>query len=433
MVSINATGTELPTESTIDDKYTSWEWIASQCSFCIMDVIAIYLLIATQRYLSICNEKTKPLVFICILSLVSTQICLINGHITGFVEGISDQVCAAMISVHIFIYFISYSSTFILLWYRQYCFYSDKHLKYLVNKRVLFFSKFSLFIMIVGGLTVCALMLVPQVTGWQYKVVRHRCVDASISDGLDIVSFCQVLLSFTAQTMLLGLLLYPLVHLTITTNDQQVSRNTSKEETKSESENNVESLSAENRNLKPTQVSWKENARKNFENDEETSIDTSSSSTNQNPPYFVTTRLKSLSRVSLSTKKKKVTFQKVARLKRLIRKILILTVICLLSDVAANVIQQLTNLTELSYIAIFHINLMINIICIVASFNKWTDIVLFSRCHRGSSSLETHSAAGSFKSTAVTAANLSESSTTQDSSSDLSSFKRKLSVFKNKP
>lgn len=51
-------------------------------------------------------------------------------------------------------------------------------------------------------------------------------------------------------------------------------------------------------------------SRKNFENDEETSIDTSSSSTNQNPPYFVTTRLKSLSRVSLSTKKKKVTFQK---------------------------------------------------------------------------------------------------------------------------
>ena len=51
----------------------------------------------------------------------------------------------------------------------------------------------------------------------------------------------------------------------------------------------------------------------------------------------------------------------------------------MLSDVAANVVQQVTELTELSYVALFHINLMVNIICIVMSFNKWKDIVFFSR------------------------------------------------------
>jgi len=64
------------------------------------------------------------------------------------------------------------------------------------------------------------------------------------------------------------------------------------------------------------------------------------------------------------------------RVIRFIRKAFVLSLICVVSDIIVTVAQLILQVPEIVYLAIFDINLLVNILCIIMSFRDWPNMIL---------------------------------------------------------
>ncbi|CAK8694778.1 unnamed protein product [Clavelina lepadiformis] len=92
------------------------------------------------------------------------------------------------------------------------------------------------------------------------------------------------------------------------------------------------------------------------------------------------------------------------RVIRFIRKAFVLALICVISDVIFTIIQLMIKVPELVYLAIFDVNLMVNILCIIMSFRDWPRMIipLCAGCRQSKQKTKNHSSVNGLRNTHVT-------------------------------
>ena len=65
------------------------------------------------------------------------------------------------------------------------------------------------------------------------------------------------------------------------------------------------------------------------------------------------------------------------QLNKVIWKVFILATICVVSDMIATAIQLILVVPELAYLALYDVNLLVNVTCIIMSFKNWDKILTY--------------------------------------------------------
>lgn len=184
--------------------------------------------------------------------LAATQAVIVAGaqYPTG-------SMCERVVEASIVCYFISYGAIYIFLWYRQWLFYTHPLLKTNFSKLTRFLSSFSLVIFNIFGVGILVLYLYPD----DFKGSRDGCIELSVEESLEINKstiyvnkkpFVLFGALLFCQLLLFGLFTYPFIK-----NKQLTKNNASRSASKVQYRNghmNTVTKSTKNTRKKRSQI-----------------------------------------------------------------------------------------------------------------------------------------------------------------------------------
>ncbi|CAK8676650.1 unnamed protein product [Clavelina lepadiformis] len=193
--------------------YEEIYWIASEVIISAVLLVATYLLISVSAYTTQVEKKktTKILLYLVIATLVTGIGRFVANQVVAFLGWQKDTYCVVSTSISFFLYSVSSCPIYVFLWLRQNTFYSDSRLRQLVNKKVHYISKLSLFLIIATAGSVTILFQIPSITGWDYRATDTGCRDTNDQRDLEILPLLVLVVVLFSQLLLLSLLVYPLV------------------------------------------------------------------------------------------------------------------------------------------------------------------------------------------------------------------------------
>nr|CAB3262178.1 uncharacterized protein LOC100178440 [Phallusia mammillata] len=400
--SVVSTQTVVPPAAPYNELY----WIFSEIVICFVTVFSIYLLVCLARYATITHckpgrelsgKKGKVLYRMCLVSVVMAVCRFVVDQAVAVTGWQRDQSCVISVAVSTVFYSLSLYPVYIFLWLRQSIFYANPVLSHVLNPVVTFISWATLFVMLSGGAVLTVIYVIPEVTGWEYRASPSGCRDIATASGFDLMPTLVVVFVVSFQLSLLALFIYPLL-------TKKTQRYRSADESGAASPTEMNDVASENDQV--FRDGEQNGGQSKMTNGKKFNYEPSKSKKRffKAPCVFYKNKDVGISTIRVENdKKKKSRFGSVAegirrksssssssdarknkrsktqqgrRVIRFIRKAFILTLICVLSDIVFTVVQMMILVPELVYLAIFDVNLLINIICIIMSFRDWPNMIM---------------------------------------------------------
>ena len=261
-------------------------------------------------------SKTGKFMFgISLMSNIMVTGRLICDILIGIVAWKENNLCRTFISISMGIYATSMLLIHLFFWCRQQSFYINPILEHLRTFEVIIISRSTLAIILLGGISVSIMYLFEEVTGWVFKRTKKGCEDVGNEIGdweiLPIISVTMV--SFT-NLGLVYLFIKPMIKKSFGNMDP----NKNKKEEHS--------------------ILYKIN-------------------------YIVIKR-------KGFRKNNKLRNRKTKKLMKTVKKTIIITAVGIIAEFSALLAQNFWVTQEIMFLALFDVNLLIQNICIILSYNK---------------------------------------------------------------
>ena len=261
-------------------------------------------------------SKTGKFMFgSCLMSNIMVTGRLICDILIGIVAWKENNLCKTFISISMGIYATSMLLIHLFYWCRQQTFYINPILEHLQTIEVIIISRCTLTIILLGGITVSIMYLFEEVTGWVFESTKKGCEDVGNEIGdWEILPIVSVAMTSFTNLGLMYLFIKPMI--------KRRMGNMISEKTKKDEHSILHKIN-----------------------------------------YIVVKR-------KGFRKNSKLRNSKTKKLMKTVKKTVMITIVGIIAEISALLIQNFWVTQEIMFLAIFDINLLIQNICIIVSYNK---------------------------------------------------------------
>ena len=240
---------------------------------------------------------------------------LICDILIGIVAWKENNLCKTFISISMGIYATSMLLIHLFYWCRQQTFYINPILEHLRTIEVIIISRCTLTIILLGGITISIMYLFEEVTGWVFESTKKGCEDVGNEIGdWEILPIVSVAMTSFTNLGLMYLFIKPMI--------KRRMGNMISEKTKKDEHSILHKIN-----------------------------------------YIVVKR-------KGFRKNSKLRNSKTKKLMKTVKKTVMITMVGIIAEISALLIQNFWVTQEIMFLAIFDINLLIQNICIIVSYNK---------------------------------------------------------------